>query len=247
YLRLLADAHQNYALHGLILAHVAELAQPRRVADLHVGQVLHVDRDAALFGDDDVADILQLAHQAEAADVVKLPALRIEAASGVGVVAGELLRNLRHGYAVLEELGRIQQHLILHGGAAEAGVVGHALNGTVAAFDDPVLERLQLLRAAVGTLQNVTVDQAAGAEHRGETGLQPCRKARGAHPLEGQLAHEIRIGAIVEIHGDERQTIERDRTQRVEPRNAVQLDFNRDGDQPFDFLGRVARPLGDQL
>ena len=91
HLRLLANAHQNHAFHGLILVHVAKLAEPRRVADLHVGQIFHVDRDAAFLGYDDVADILQLAHQAEAANVVKLPALRIETTARVGVVVGELL------------------------------------------------------------------------------------------------------------------------------------------------------------
>ena len=86
HLRLLADAHQNDALHGFILLHVPELAEARRVADLHLRDVLHVDRDAALLLQDDVADVRGIAHQAQPADVVELPALRIEAAARVGIV-----------------------------------------------------------------------------------------------------------------------------------------------------------------
>ena len=96
HLRLLADAHQDDAFHRIVLLHVAELAEPRRVADLHLRDILHIDRNAALLLQHDVADVRRVAHQAQAADVVELAALRIEAAAGVGVVVAQLLRHLRH-------------------------------------------------------------------------------------------------------------------------------------------------------
>ena len=58
----------------------------------------------------------------------------------------------------------IEQHLILHRRAAKAGIVGHARHRAVGALDDPVLNRLQFLRAAIGALQHIAIDQAAGAE-----------------------------------------------------------------------------------
>ena len=91
-LRLLADAHQDDAFDGIVLTHVAELSEPRRVADRDGADVFHVDRNAGVRGDDDVADVVERLHQAEAADVVELAALRVEPAARVGVVVGELLR-----------------------------------------------------------------------------------------------------------------------------------------------------------
>ena len=145
-LRLLADPHEDDAFDGLILPHVAELAEARRVSDLDLGDVLDEDRNAVLLLQDDVADVGGVADQAKAADVIELAALGIESAAGVGVVVAQLLGDLRHGDAVGEQLVGIEQHLILHGGAAETGIVGHALNGAEMAFDHPILDHLQVLR-----------------------------------------------------------------------------------------------------
>ena len=81
-----------------------------------------------LVADHDVADVLRVFDQSQAANVVELAALRIEAAAGVGVVGAQLLEDLRNRDAVGEQPVGIEQHLILHGGAAEAGIVGHARN-----------------------------------------------------------------------------------------------------------------------
>ena len=97
-------------------------------------------RDAVVRRDDDVADVLERLHQAEAADVVELAALRVEAAARVRVVVRELLDDLRHRHAVRHQPVRIELHLVLHRLAAQAGVVGDALNGAVAPLEHPVLE-----------------------------------------------------------------------------------------------------------
>ncbi len=106
------------------------------------------------------------AHQADAADVVELSALRIEAAAGIGVVGGESSGDLRNGEVIAVDARRIEQHLILHGRAAEAGVVGNAGDGAIGTLDDPVFDGLQLLRSAVGAFEHVAIDEAAGAEER---------------------------------------------------------------------------------
>ena len=134
--------------------------------------------NAGMRGDDDVADVLERLHLAEAAHVVELAALRVEAAAGVGVVVGELLHDLRHGDAVRHEPVRIDLHLVLHRLAAEAGVVGDALDRAIAPLEHPVLEDLELLRRAVRALQHVAVDQAAGAEERRHAGRHAGRHLR---------------------------------------------------------------------
>ena len=144
----------------------------------------------------------------------------------MALLFAQLLHHLRHGDAVGEQLVGVQQHLVLHGGAAEAGIVRHALNGAVVPLQHPVLDDLQILRRAVGALQNVAVDQAAGAEQRRERGLQPGGQRGVAHPLEGLLAHEVRVGAVLEVHLHRREAVERNRAQRIQSRNAVHFDFD---------------------
>ena len=76
-----------------------------------------------------IADVLERVEPAQAAHVIELAALRIETAAGVAVVGGERALHLRHRQADAGDLRRIEQHLVLHGAAAEAGIVRHAGHG----------------------------------------------------------------------------------------------------------------------
>ena len=135
---------------------------------------------------------------AEAADVIELAALGIESAAAVAVVRAErafdlLRRQARAGEAIL-----VEQHLILHRAAAEAGIVGDARNGPELRLDRPVLERLELGRRAVGTLQRVAVDQAGRRGQRLDRRRDPARQAEVAEPVEHLLPGEIAVGVLVE-------------------------------------------------
>ncbi len=165
-LRLLAAQHEDDAFDRVIVLLIAELAEARRVADLDRADVLHANGHAIIGADNNVTDVFGVAHQAEAAHVIELAALRVESAAGVGVVGGERVNDLRNGEVIAVKARGIEQHLILHDRAAEAGVVGDAVHRAIGALDDPVLEGLQLLRAAVGALDNVAIDEAAGTEER---------------------------------------------------------------------------------
>ena len=125
-LRLLAGAKHDDAFDGVVLLADPELAEPRRDAERHLADVLDQGRDAVVHGDDDVADIVERREPAEAADIIELAALGIESAAAVAVVGAErafdlLRRKARAGEAIL-----VEQHLILHRPAAEAGIVGDA-------------------------------------------------------------------------------------------------------------------------
>ena len=100
---------------------------------------------------------------ADAGHVIELAALRIEAAAGIGIVGGQRGFHLRHRQAGAGHFGGIEQHLILHVAAAEAGIVRHAGHRAIGRLDDPVFKGLQLHRRAVGALQHIAVDQARRA------------------------------------------------------------------------------------
>ncbi len=60
-LRLLAAEHQNHAFNRIvILLRNAELAQPRRVADRDLADVLHANRSALFAADNNVPDVFRV-------------------------------------------------------------------------------------------------------------------------------------------------------------------------------------------
>ena len=208
-----------------------------------LGDILDQRRNAVVHGDDDVADVVQRGHPAEAADIIELAAFGIEAAAAIAVVRAErafdlLRREPGAGQAIL-----VEQHLILHRPAAEPGIVGHARDRAELRLDRPVLEGLELGRRAVGALQRVAVDQPRRGGQRLDVRLDPARQVEIGEPVEYLLPGEIAVGGLVEGDGDVRQGIERDRAEIILLRDAVHFALDRNGDQPLHLLRRMARPL----
>ena len=85
-LRLLSAQHENDAFDGIVILLEAEFAEARRVADGYVSDIAHADGHAFVGADDDVADVIGVAHQADAANVIELSALGIETAAGIRVI-----------------------------------------------------------------------------------------------------------------------------------------------------------------
>ena len=74
-LSLLAAEHQDHALDGVIVVLITEFAQPWSVADGHLADVLDANRHAVIAADDNIANVVGVTHQADAAHIVELPAL----------------------------------------------------------------------------------------------------------------------------------------------------------------------------
>src|SRR5487761_194721 len=246
-LGLLAGAHQDDAFDGVVVVHEAKFAEARRVAHDDLADVLDAHRHAILAADHGVADVLNVAHEAKPADVIKLSALRIKPSSGVGIVVGKLLDDHGHGEVIAVELRGIEQHLILHHGAAETRIIRDTRNGFIRALDDPVFIRLQFLWSAVGTLQHVAIDQIAWARQWGQRRRDAGRQVDLGEAVEGAFTGEIVICSVVEGHDDVGKPVEGNRTDHAQIRNAVHLDFERNGNQALDFLRRVAGPLRDEF
>src|SRR5215467_9171656 len=90
----------------------------------------------------------------------------------------------------------IEGHLILHGRSAESGVVRDSGDAAIGALDNPILNRVKLLRRAVLAADCVAIDQAAGAEERRHAGRDALGELRIAETLEYNLARKIRIGSL---------------------------------------------------
>src|ERR1035441_3508763 len=73
-LRLLPAQHENNALDRIIIFLKAELTEPWRMSDGDIPNIAHADRYAFVGPDNDVPDIIRVAHQPQAANVIKLSA-----------------------------------------------------------------------------------------------------------------------------------------------------------------------------
>src|SRR5580692_12282390 len=127
-LRLLAAQHENDALDGIVIFLEAEFAETWRVPDGYISYVAHADGHAFVGANHNVSNVIGVAYQPDAANVVELSTLRIEPAAGIRVVGSQCGSDLRNRQMVTVDAGRVEQHLILHYRSAETGVVRHAVD-----------------------------------------------------------------------------------------------------------------------
>src|SRR3954468_19264811 len=95
------------------------------------------------------------------------------------------------------ELRWIEQDVILHRRATETGIVGDTGNGAVGAFDDPVFIGVKLGGRAIRTLDDIAVDQTAGAEEGGHAGGNAAGHLGVGYALEDDLAGEVNVCVFV--------------------------------------------------
>ena len=214
-LGLLAAAHEDHAFDCVVDSSGNQTAEAGGVSDGDFANVSNANGHAFVAADHDVPNVFSVADQTDPADVVELAALGIESAAGVGIVGCQGGADLRDRQVISVDAGRIEQDLILHFRAAKAGVVGHAGHGAVGALDDPLFDCLQLLRGAVGTLQHVAVDQAAGAEQRGHDAASLPWGAWRRQSLKNDLPGQIVVGVVFESQADIGETIQRNRPHRI--------------------------------
>src|SRR5277367_1382737 len=140
-LRLFPTQHEDDALNGIVIFLKAKFPQTRSVPDGHISNIAYPDGHALVGADDDVSDVFCVAHQADAANVIELSALRIEAATSIRVVGCQSSIDLWDGQVIAVDARGVEQYLILHHRSAEAGVVGHAVDRTISPLNHPVLNR----------------------------------------------------------------------------------------------------------
>src|SRR5262249_24004613 len=132
------------------------------------------------------------------------------------------------------ETDRIEQDVVLHGGTAEAGIVGDARNAAIGALDDPVFIGVQFLRSAVWALNDVAIDQTARTEKRDHAGDYTLRQGSVAEPLEDDLTREVSVDAFVKRQTDIGESVQRDGAHHLKTRGAVHGQFERKSGEAFD-------------
>jgi len=227
------------------------------MAQVHRGHVADVHRHPVPLLQHDGADVVQVPHQAHAADQVLLGVVGQHAAAGVGVVAAHGLVHVGHGELEVAQLVRVHQHLVLLDEATLGVDFGDAGNGAQQGPHHPVLGDAalgQLLRrqgplTVVGPLQGVLVDFAEaggdGAEHRGDALGQARTHFQQA--FHDQLAGEVDVGAIGEHQGDEGEARLVQGTHLRQAGQAGHGDFQGHRGEALHLLRRAAGGLGGDL
>ncbi len=146
---LLAAAHQHDALDDIVVVVLAGDAEPRLVGDLDIGDVADDDRHAAGLRQHGVADFVERADQADAANHGDLGPDVDGAAADIDVAVVQRLQHLRQRDAVGDQLVDVDLELVGLGLAAPAGDVDDARHGAEAALQDPVLQGLEIEHAEV--------------------------------------------------------------------------------------------------
>ena len=178
------------------------------MADHHFADVADAHGRAVPAPEHDLLDVFRTPRQAQTSDVIELAALGIETSPGVAVIRGKRIEDLRDRQVVAIEPRRVEQHLILHLRAAEAGIVGDPGHGPVSALQYPVFKGFELLRRAVRTFQHVTVNQAARAEERRQLRRHSVRKAGSGQALENHLPGKVAVRPLHESDSNLREAVE---------------------------------------
>ena len=161
------------------------------------------------------------------------------AARGVLVHSLHGVNDLVQRDAEVAHPGRVHQDLVLLDVAAGHGHLGHAARREQPGADRPVRQRAEVLhRGRVGGQADdhqLPEDRGLGTEGRAP-GVRRKRIPDHRDLLADDLARLVDIGAPVEFYVHDREARARAGADAADIGRAVDRGFDREGDQPFDFL-----------
>ncbi len=240
----------------VVLTVATGFAQPRHVADIDIGDVLDLHRNAVGLCQDDVLDVVDpvalrqvlgpaAVQETDASDVHGLLADIDRASAHIGIGVADRGQNLRKGDVVGVEFVEVDLDLVFFGGAAPGVDLNDAFDRQQAALHHPVLDGAKIGQPDMGRPNDlITIDLAHQAR-----ALNLRRYAVGQADILLQAERRLREGKIVvdavfEDDADERQPIERRRADDVDAGRGRKPDLHRDGVVALHLLGGLACGLG---
>ncbi len=247
--------HHHDRQRHIVVMILARDAKSRHEPDRDLGNVLDGDRSAVDLGQHNLLDIPDpialgqivgsaTVDQPDAADVDRLLADRDLAPADVDIGIAERGDDLRNRDAVGVELVQIDLNLILLGGAAPGVHLHHARHRKQAAQDDPILHRPQVGQSEMRRPHHlVTKDLTCQARLLDLRNLVLRQRHVLLKTESGLGIGRIIVKAVFERDSDERQAIERCRTNAGHARGGIQADLHRNGVVLLHLLGGQSRCL----
>ena len=245
---LLAAAHQHDALYDVVVIVLPGDAEARQVSDRHGRDVADPYRHAVRGRDHGVADLVHRMDQRDAAHDRRLWPEIDGLSADVDVAVVEDLQHLRQGQAVGYQPVEIDRDLIRLCLSAPAIDVDDPRHRLEAAFEDPILNRLQIRRRIAGWAQHpISVDFANRTPRRDLRQGTIRQRSQLRQPVDHPLLRFV-IGEVVsELQFDVGKAEQRDRSDRGEMRDARHLDLDRDRDVALDLVGGLSGILRDNV
>src|ERR1700746_1734753 len=136
------------------------LAKPDFATVRYNGNVLDAQRSAGLGCEDGVFDVANSFDQPDFANIDLLQAGLDETAAGVGIVAGELLLDLREAQSIGDQLIRINANLVFASRSTETGDINDVRDRLEIFLDHPVFDGFQFHHVVVriGAFQREKID-----------------------------------------------------------------------------------------
>ena len=208
---VLALAHDDDALDHIAFLATSHLAEAWRTTLMHSGEVAHKDRRAPDVLHHDVANLVNVVNQSDAAHNIGLRAALDDVAANIDVAVGDGLVELQRTNAIGSELVGVDTDLKGLHLTAEADDVGDAGHRPELALDDPVLQSLQLTYRPFIAAQRVAINLTRRTGERLNVGLHTIGEVGIVEQVVNLLARELIVDMVVEAHGDHGEAEERRR------------------------------------
>ncbi len=166
--RIFAAPHQHDALDGVLVLAARDHALARRVAFVHLRDVLNRDRNALVIADANVLDVVEAVEDADAPDHEHLGAALDVAAGRVGARLAERAGHVAERDAERCHLRRVGLHVHFALQAAVRHHVRHALHLEQAGAHHPILQGAQGHGVSVFGAQRIPENLADRRRHRAE-------------------------------------------------------------------------------
>src|SRR6185369_3624251 len=203
-LRVFVDALENDSGNDFSLTILSDRALADLIADLHSSNVADSNRRAVARVEHDVADILDVFDQTQAANDVLLVTVLDEVGARVLIIVLDGFEERLERDVVANQRLLIDDDLILLDVAAKAEHVGDARHSAQLQLYDPILDRPQFLVAlsVADDLIKINLTRPGGdwSHLRFEAGRDTI--FRRGQAFEDLLACEIDVGVVSEIDGD---------------------------------------------
>ena len=164
---------------------------PFLMAEAEATKVADRDRDPIAARHDDVAKVVEITHQADAADHEALLATGEARPAGIGGVVVDGGNDVVHRNAEALQLNRVEVEPELFCEATEIIDGRNARHCLQRRYDDPALNLRQLHQVLAVGLQGVTVNLPGRPGDRVKAGLVDRWQVRSCNAFEHPLAREI--------------------------------------------------------
>ncbi len=252
------SVHDEDGGHHVVVGVASRLAKPLLIADVNLGDVLHLDGDVVHLRENDAFDVLDAdslgdfrvaaaVDEAHAADVDRLLADIDGAGADVEVGVADGGDELRNGDAVAFELVQIGLDLELFRGSAPGVDLNDARHVQKAQLQHPVLDRAEVCQPEVGRTGELVAEDFPDKTRSLDLRLDVVRQADILRDVQlGLFKGEIIIDVIVKCEADEGKTVKRGGANVVKAGRNSKADFERDRIKPLHLLrGQTGRLSGN--